>query len=192
MSIAVLDAARPRSDAVTLTIVLTAAVAVRVSVAGAAGAASLAAGAVFALILAVVVSASRPVAALSARALCIGLAGAVVVVLPAVVVLRVTDVRPASAYAGWAVVTTLVAVSEEAVLRGALFTAISRWRGADVAVAGGAVAFALLHVPLYGWRVLPVDLAVGMVLGALRLLSGGWAAPAVAHAGADLAGWWLV
>ena len=54
-----------------------------------------------------------------------------------------------------------------------------------------AMAFALLHVPVYGWHVLPLDLAVGCGLGALRLLTGGVTAPAVAHVGADLAGWWL-
>ena len=46
-------------------------------------------------------------------------------------------------------------------------------------------------MPLYGWAALPLDLAVGLLLGGLRMLAGGWGAPAVAHAAADLAGWWL-
>jgi hypothetical protein len=45
----------------------------------------------------------------------------------------------------------------------------------------------VLHVPFYGLQVLPLDLAVGVLLGGLRQLSGGVAA----HAVADLAGWWL-
>ena len=36
-----------------------------------------------------------------------------------------------------------------------------------------------------------VDLAVGVVLGGLRQLSGTPAAPAVAHVSADMAGWFL-
>ncbi len=54
---------------------------------------------------------------------------------------------------------------------------------------GGAVG--LLHVPLYGWTALPLDLAVGLLLGGLRMAAGGWGAQAVAHPVADLAGWWL-
>ena len=53
------------------------------------------------------------------------------------------------------------------------------------------VAFALLHVPLYGWHVVPLDLAVGLVFAGLRLATGSAAAPAVAHSVADLATWWL-
>ena len=55
-----------------------------------------------------------------------------------------------------------------------------------------AIAFAALHVPLYGWHAVPLDFAVGLVLGATRLLAGTWTAPAIAHVGADLAGWWLL
>jgi membrane protease YdiL (CAAX protease family) len=63
--------------------------------------------------------------------------------------------------------------------------------GDGVAIAGAAAAFALLHVPLYGWRALPLDLAVGVVLGLLRRRAGSATAPAIAHAAADLAGWFL-
>ncbi|MQA64109.1 MAG: CPBP family intramembrane metalloprotease, partial [Actinophytocola sp.] len=54
-----------------------------------------------------------------------------------------------------------------------------------------AVVFALLHVPLYGWWIVPLDLAVGVFLGALRWVSGSVVAPATAHVLANLAGWWL-
>jgi membrane protease YdiL (CAAX protease family) len=62
----------------------------------------------------------------------------------------------------------------------------------DAAVVVAAIAFALLHAPLYGWHAVPLDLAVGVVLGATRALAGTWTAPAIAHVGADLAGWWLL
>ena len=54
-----------------------------------------------------------------------------------------------------------------------------------------SVAFALMHVPVYGWHVVPLDLAVGVVLGGLRLATRSVAAPAAAHAVADLATWWI-
>jgi len=138
MTTAALDTARSRGDVLILTTALVGALAVRVAVAGAAGAASMTAGLVFAAIVAAVALACRPPAALSARTVGIGLAGAAVVVLPAVVVLDVTDVRSGSGYAGWALATTCVATAEEALLRGALFTAVSRWRGTDAAVVAAA------------------------------------------------------
>ena len=86
---------------------------------------------------------------------------------------------------------TLVAVAEELLLRGALFEALTRWRNENTAIAVSAVAFALLHVPVYGWHVLVLDLAVGVALGVLRAVSGSVTAPAITHVVADLAGWWL-
>ena len=85
----------------------------------------------------------------------------------------------------------LIAVAEEALLRGVLIDAVSPWAGDLVAVGIAAVAFGLLHVPLYGWQAVPLDVAVGVWLGGLRLATGGVAAPAAAHAVADLAAWWL-
>ena len=98
---------------------------------------------------------------------------------------------PAAALLSWAQVTILVATAEELVLRGALFDAAEEAVGTAGAVAVAAVAFALLHVPLYGWAVVPLDLGVGVLLGGLRILTGGVTAPAIAHAVADLAAWWL-
>ena len=46
--------------------------------------------------------------------------------------------------------------------------------------------------PLYGVGALPLDLAVGLLLGGLRIVSGGVLAPAIAHVIADLAGGWLL
>lgn len=60
-----------------------------------------------------------------------------------------------------------------------------------MAIAVTSLAFALIHVPLYGWHVVPLDLGVGVWLAGLRLASGSVAAPAIAHALADLATWWM-
>ena len=91
----------------------------------------------------------------------------------------------------WAAATVLIAVAEEALLRGVLMDAVTSWAGELAAVAVAAAAFAFLHVPLYGWQAVPLDLAVGVWLGGLRLATGGIAAPATAHAVADLVAWWL-
>jgi membrane protease YdiL (CAAX protease family) len=187
-----LEPPRPATTAALLLSALGAAVVVRVAVAGPDGAGSLRAGLAFAGCLAVLGLVSRAGAVVSSRALVLGAAGAVLLGLPAVATRGIADVHPAGQFLTWAAATTLVAVTEEAVLRGALFDALDRWRGPDVAVVGAALAFALLHVPLYGWYVVPLDLAVGLLLGALRLLTGTWTAPAVAHTGADLIGWWTV
>jgi membrane protease YdiL (CAAX protease family) len=191
MSPRTLTPAGPAADVSLLTAVFAAAVAVRTGLAGAAGPSSVAAALVFAVVLGAFAIAVRPSADPGLRSLLLGLAGAAVLVVPAAVTHGFSAQRTTSGYLGWALLTAVVATTEEAFLRGALFGVLARWGGSDVAVVGAAVAFALLHVPLYGWAVLPLDLAVGLLLGALRLLTGGWAAPAVAHVGADLAGWWV-
>jgi len=99
--------------------------------------------------------------------------------------LRLTDLPV------WAALVTAVAVGEEVVLRGALWHALERRQGALATLLITTTAFGLMHVPLYGWSALPLDLAVGLLLGAMRLGTGGVVAPAVAHTLADLAGWWL-
>lgn len=86
-----------------------------------------------------------------------------------------------------AVAASLVAaVAEEALFRrlayGLLLPA-----GVGIAVAGCAVLFAMVHVPLYGWAVFPIDLAAGLVLGWQRWATGGWAVPAITHAAANVA-----
>ncbi len=110
--------------------------------------------------------------------------------------------RPAAPFLPWAAITLLVAVAEEALLRGLLFdriVAAARARGAQaggrgeivVAVVLTSAVFAAMHVPVYGWHVVPLDLGVGCCLGGLRILTGGVAGPAAAHAVADLATWWF-
>ena len=105
--------------------------------------------------------------------------------LPAVI-----GMRP-DPFAAWVLVTTLVVTGEEALLRGALFGTLERAAGPVAAVAVTSLAFALMHVPLYGWHVVPLDLGVGVWLGGLRLATGGVAAPAIAHGLADLSTWWI-
>jgi len=130
------------------------------------------------------------------RALATGMAGAAVLcAAPAMLRLGghtlVLGPPPVALLPGWAALTVLIAAAEEALLRGALMDALIPRAGELAAVGVAAVAFALIHVPLYGWQAVPLDLAVGVWLGGLRLLSGGVAAPATAHALADLAAWWL-
>ena len=91
----------------------------------------------------------------------------------------------------WTPVVALVAAAEEVVLRGALFAALLAAGGAPLALAVTSIVFGLMHVPLYGWGALPLDIAAGVLLGGLRLLSGGVTSPLVAHVLADLAGGWL-
>ena len=91
----------------------------------------------------------------------------------------------------WALATCLVALGEEALLRGALLDAFEARLGLPWAVVLTSAAFALMHVPLYGWQVVPLDLGAGLWFAGLRLVTGGTAAPVVAHALADLATYWL-
>jgi membrane protease YdiL (CAAX protease family) len=183
---------RPAVEPLVLMAAFGAAVAIRVGVAGPSGAGSVRAGLVFAAVLATLALASRAGLAVSRRALLIGVLGAAALVLPVLVTHGIGGHLDAAGYATWAPATLAVATAEEAFLRGALYDAVARSRGVDAAVVVGAVAFAALHVPLYGWHAVPLDLAVGLALGAMRVLTGTWTAPAVAHAGADLVGWWLL
>jgi membrane protease YdiL (CAAX protease family) len=174
---------------------LAAAVALRVRVAGVEGARSIVAGLLFGVIVAGVAAITRARAAPSParRSIVAGVLGAAVLCVPAAV--RHTDgvvaVLPLDGYLPWALGVVVVAVAEEALLRGSLFTALQDRAGTAAAIAVTSLAFALLHVPLYGFGVLPLDLAVGVWLGALRATTGSVTAPALAHALADLAGWWL-
>ena len=168
---------------------------IRAAINGTTVASAFLAGALFgATLLAAAALASLPVhlARPSARAIVIGLAGgAAIVAIPlAVHAIAASNAQP-QPFALWAAVTCLVAAGEEAMLRGAILDRARAAAGLVPAVALTTALFALMHVPLYGWSVVPVDFAAGLVLCGLRLLSGGIAAPAIAHAIADLATWWL-
>jgi membrane protease YdiL (CAAX protease family) len=90
---------------------------------------------------------------------------------------------PIAATAVW--LTVLAAVAEEAFFRRYVY-ALVRPAGAGVAIGTTASLFALAHVSVYGWWVLPVDLAVGSLLGWQREAAGTWWAPAVTHVVANL------
>ncbi len=175
-----------------------AALAVRLAVAGGQGVASVSAGLVFAGLLWLVHRSApaggpalgrlRPAGTVLAG---VAVAAALCVVPVAVHLRGGGSALPAGEFPIWAVVVTAVAVAEEAVLRGSLWSAVARAAGTPAALVVSTAAFALLHVPLYGWTALPFDVAAGLLLGGLRLVSGGWAASGVAHALADLAGWWV-
>lgn len=74
----------------------------------------------------------------------------------------------------------LAAVSEEAFFRRYLYGLLAPL-GPVVAVAGTAAAFALVHVTVWGWWVLPLDLAAGLVLSWQRAATGRWSVPAATH-----------
>jgi CAAX prenyl protease-like protein len=88
---------------------------------------------------------------------------------------------------GWmgAPVGALAAVAEEALFRRLAYARLLRF-GAGAAVLGSALVFALIHVPLYGIEVLPVDLGAGLLLSWQRWASGTWTVPAATHAAAEL------
>ena len=85
------------------------------------------------------------------------------------------------------VASIAAAVGEEIVFRRGLYGALERW-GPLVAVVVSALAFGLVHVPMYGWAVVPVDVGAGLVFGWQRWASGNWTSPAVAHVAANLFG----
>jgi len=176
---------------------LAAAVALRVEVAGNTGSASAPAGVLFGAVLlgVALIGGWRP-ARPSWRTVAAGAGGALVLLaVPLAMRIAAPPVfrlgSPAGGFPLWAAVVTLVAVAEEVLLRGALMGVLRRRTTPELAVGVAAVAFALLHVPVYGWVALPLDLAVGVWLGGLRLATGGAGAPAIAHTVADLATWWL-
>jgi membrane protease YdiL (CAAX protease family) len=167
------------------------AVLLRVGVGGAAVADSAPAGLTFSACLLLLSAAVRVRVPLTARAGLWGLLGAALLTVPVVLGRGERPLYGGAGFATWAVVVAVVATAEEVFLRGALYDAVTAAAGPAAAITVGAVAFALLHVPLYGWRVVPLDLAVGVLLGELRRLSGTPAAPAVSHVLADLAAWFL-
>ncbi len=50
-----------------------------------------------------------------------------------------------------------------------------------MAVVGTAAAFAVVHVTVWGWWVLPLDLAAGLLLSWQRAATGRWSVPAATH-----------
>jgi membrane protease YdiL (CAAX protease family) len=128
----------------------------------------------------------------SKKSLSIGLCGALVLLIPPLIYRLASSKShtPEGNYVSWAVVVSVVALAEEYFLRGALYDAVKQWKGDRIAILIGAIAFAALHVPLYGIQIIPLDFTVGIWLGSLRYISDSPTAPAVSHLVADLVAWW--
>ncbi len=171
-----------------------AAVGLRVAVGGPSVATSTAAGWTFAAALVILALAGRAGLRLTVPAIIAGTVAAGVLLAPVLVrrlLLVPAGHRPAGGFLAWAAVVAVVAMAEEAFLRGALFDALSDRHGSVAALIVTSACFAALHIPLYGWPSIVLNTAVGLCLGVLRLWTGTWTAPAIAHIGADLAAWWL-
>jgi len=83
------------------------------------------------------------------------------------------------------VLGSLAAVAEEAFFRRFVYDALLPG-GAALAVFGSAALFAVVHVTVYGWWVLPIDVAAGLVLSWQRWATGSWKVPALTHIVANL------
>lgn len=92
---------------------------------------------------------------------------------------------PAPATAFVVALNTLAAVAEEAFFRRLVYGALLA-AGPVAAVIGSAVLFAAVHVTVYGFWVLPLDLAAGILFGWQRHATGSWGVPAVTHAAANV------
>ena len=79
----------------------------------------------------------------------------------------------------------VAAVAEEAFFRRFVYGWLAA-RGEGFAIAGAAALFAVIHVPIYGFGVLPIDFAAGLLLGWQRRESGTWTSAAVTHVFANI------
>jgi membrane protease YdiL (CAAX protease family) len=184
---------RPLAGTPLLLLFFAAAVAVRAVLTGPPGSGAAPwPGVLFGVLLAGVAVAIGTRTRLSLRVAAAGFGAAAVLVIPALAFSSVHASLPLAWFPGWMAATLVVAPAEEAFLRGLVYDAVARRHGADVAIVVAALAFGLMHVPLYGWHALPLDTAVGVVLGVTRLVAGTWVAPAIAHTAADVAGWWML
>jgi hypothetical protein len=80
---------------------------------------------------------------------------------------------------------TLAAFAEEAWFRRLCFGIVEP-AGPAYAVIASAALFALVHLAVYGFAVLPLDFAVGLLLGWQRVTTGSWTVPAWTHAIANV------
>ena len=122
-------------------------------------------------------------------AVALGLAAMLIAArLPALLGLRphgagrlVVRVAPAAVAA-----SVVAAVAEEIFFRRLVYGWLVTTWGAAVAICGSALAFAVIHVPVYGFAVLPIDTAAGLLLGWQRWMTGGWSASGLTHVAANL------
>ena len=117
----------------------------------------------------------------------IGIAIGAVLVVPGI--FGPLTARPIGWFWSWAAIAAVVATLEETAIRGALYQSWQEEAGPVAAIGAGAVVFALIHLPRYGATAMPLDLAVGLVLGGLRAFTGRVLPCAVAHTIADWGAW---
>ena len=93
---------------------------------------------------------------------------------------------PSQPFGAWSIpFVVAAAVAEEALFRRLIYGRLLAY-GTAVAIAGSAVAFALVHLPAYGTSALPLDLGAGALLSWQRWASGTWTVPAATHTAANL------
>jgi len=80
---------------------------------------------------------------------------------------------------------SLAAIAEEAWFRRLCYGLLAP-AGPFVAVTGTTVLFAAVHVAIYGWWIVPLDLAAGALFGWQRAVSGSWTVSAATHVIANL------
>jgi membrane protease YdiL (CAAX protease family) len=111
-----------------------------------------------------------------------------VTIIGVAAVAAVRAIAPAihPSYTGWGFAANIVAaIAEEAFFRRYVYGWLAA-RSEGLAIAGAAALFALIHVPIYGAGVVPIDFAAGMLLGWQRRESGTWASPAITHVVANI------
>lgn len=97
--------------------------------------------------------------------------------------------RPLATFWPWAAIAAVVATLEETAIRGVLYRSWREEAGPVAAIVAGAIVFALIHLPRYGYAAMPLDLAVGFALGGLRALTGRVLPCVIAHTIADWGAW---
>ena len=93
--------------------------------------------------------------------------------------------RPAVPTGTVLLLNSMAAISEELFFRRLVQGVLAR-RGAVLAAAGSALLFAAVHVPSYGFWVLPLDLGAGALLAWQRAATRRWTIPAATHVIANL------
>jgi membrane protease YdiL (CAAX protease family) len=92
---------------------------------------------------------------------------------------------PAPQSAEFIALNSLAAVAEELFFRRLVYGLLLP-SGAGYAIGGSALLFAVVHVTTYGYWVLPIDLAAGVLLGWQRSSSQTWVVPALTHVAANV------
>lgn len=104
----------------------------------------------------------------------------------AVTIVRLISPPLHARYTGVAFAVNIVAaVAEEAFFRRFVYGWLAA-RSEALAIVVAAALFAIIHVPIWGAGVLPIDFAAGLLLGWQRREAGTWLSPAVTHVVANV------